>query len=331
MIERPFPKEFVEAVEAIAPDDPHFVWHDLITRSDSESFERLAEAGYSRSVVEAFLNRLTDLGVDRLVMLSTVYGEFYSLVRYLLQYHGGKEAFEKALSLIASVDADERVLGAEILMRKTGKDNFPETRKILLERLSTETDSVVLEVLACCVMHHEIDDCLDLIMPLTRHRNERVRQAAGLALGVQRSVYAIEGLADLCLDSCDDVRNWAVFTLKQVVQRYLEEGSLDMVPEPREIFYGLLIDPHEEVRTEALAGLALYKDNRALPYIEAGLQERPVLSLVLDAAGYMEHEELGDLIECLGEDDVWCSAALDSTREIYGLSTVECDEEMPQK
>ncbi len=106
-----------------------------------------------------------------------------------------------------------------------------------------------------------------------------VRQAAGLALGVQRSVYAIEGLADLCLDPCDEVRNWSVFTLKQVVQRYIDEDSLDMVPEPREIFYGLL----------------------------------------------------SDLIECLGEDDVWCSAALDSTREIYGLSTVESEEEMPQK
>lgn len=323
MIERPFPKEFAEAVEAIAPDDSHFVWHDLISKSDSGSYERLAEAGYSRTVVEAYLNRLTDLSVDRLVMLSTVYGEYYSLVRYLLQYHGGKEAFEKALSLIASVDADERVLGAEILMRKTGKDNISETRKVLLDRLAKETDSVVLEVLACCVMHHEIEDCLDLIMPLTKHRNERVRQAAGLALGVQRSIYAIEGLADLCLDPCDEVRNWSVFTLKQVVQRYIDEDSLDMVPEPREIFYSLLIDPHEEVRAEALAGLALYQDQRALPYIEAGLKERPVLSLVLDAAGYMEQGELACLIEGLKEDDVLCSAALNATREIYGFSPIE--------
>lgn len=331
MIERPFPKEFVEAVEAIAPDDPHFVWHDLNCNSESPYLERLAELGYPRETTLEYLDRLKTLGVDRLVMLSAVFSEFYSVVRYLLQYHGGREAFEKALVLLESVDADERVLGAEILMRKTGKESPGRSQEVLLKRLAIETDSVVLEVLACCVMHHEIEDCLDLIMPLTKHRNERVRQAAGLALGVQRSVYAIEGLADLCLDSCDDVRNWSVFTLKQVVQRYLDEDSLDMVPEPREIFYGLLIDPHEEVRAEALAGLAIYKDNRALPYIEAGLKERPVLSLVLDAAGYMEHDQLSDLIECLGDDDVWCSAALDSTREIYGLSIVESDEEMPQK
>ncbi|MEZ4536535.1 MAG: hypothetical protein R3D26_16285 [Cyanobacteriota/Melainabacteria group bacterium] len=319
MIERPFPKEFLEAVEAFAPDDPHYLWHDLIAKSDSDALAKLASAGYPGEVVEAYLNNLTDLSVDRLVMLSTVYGEFYSVVRYLLQYHGGKEAFEKALVLLESVDADERELGAEILMRQTGKDYPQKTKAVLIQRLSTGTDSVVLEVLACCIMHHEIDDCLKLLMPLTKHQNHRVRQAVAMALGVQSSIYAIEGLANLCLDQSADVRNWSVFTLKQVVQSYLEEDKLDMVPEPREIFYALLTDPDEEVRAEALAGLALYKDPRALPCIEAGLKERPVSALVLDAAGYMEHEALADIVEGLKEDDVWSSPALDAAREIYGF------------
>ena len=120
-----------------------------------------------------------------------------------------------------------------------------------------------------------------------------------------------ETLLLLSSDTDRDVRNWATFGL----------GSLSEAdtPEIREALSNRLADDDEEVRGEAMLGLAIRGDVRVVPLILAELEGDEVSSLTVQAAAempdrsYLPHLE--ELREANPED------------EGIGLAVERCREE----
>jgi HEAT repeat protein len=77
-------------------------------------------------------------------------------------------------------------------------------------------------------------------------------------------------------DKDADVRDWATFGLGSL-------SDLDS-PEIREAFAIAINDTSEDVKQEALVGMARRRDHRALPYLFACLQRPQVDDLTIEAA-----------------------------------------------
>jgi HEAT repeat protein len=112
------------------------------------------------------------------------------------------------------------------------------------------------------------------------HPDPDVRFAVSCALGnFPDHPVAATTLIELTRDVDDDVRNWATFAIGTL-------SKLDSL-ELREALVSGLSDPYEDVKEEAISGLARLKDRRVLPALLSALGESPVAETMIDAARNM--------------------------------------------
>ena len=90
---------------------------------------------------------------------------------------------------------------------------------------------------------------------------------------------AVQTLLPLTLDVDDDVRDWATFGIGAL-------GKLDS-PEIRDALVSRLNDSFEDVRQEAMVGLARMKDQRVLSSLLFALEQPTVVGILIDAANEM--------------------------------------------
>lgn len=95
---------------------------------------------------------------------------------------------------------------------------------------------------------------------------------------------AVAWLIGLSADPDDDVRDWATFALGSQI-------DLD-TPKLRDALAARLDDPDDDVRAEAMVGLARRKDRRVVPALLRELENDCIGSLVLEAAELIEAPEL---------------------------------------
>lgn len=101
--------------------------------------------------------------------------------------------------------------------------------------------------------HRRDLDALGPLVALSAHASRSVRLGVAFGLCFREDERAADALVQLAGDSDDDVRNWATFGLAQM--------ALD-TPSIRDRLWRNTQDPFEEVRDEALAGLANRGDPR---------------------------------------------------------------------
>lgn len=143
---------------------------------------------------------------------------------------------------------------------------------------------------------HAVGADLAAVLVLAGHPDPAVRQAVGATLPlitdlVEPSLDAVAAVIALTADPDPRVRDWACFALAQ------QWNTLD-TPQLRQALAARLDDVDEQTRREALMGLALRRDPRALPYVRAALS-RPngqVWLLELMAAGALGVVGLHDLV-----------------------------------
>src|SRR5262249_35911230 len=111
---------------------------------------------------------------------------------------------------------------------------------------------------------------------LTSHASADVRAALAYALGRRGDPVSLATLITLSRDEDKDTRDWATFGL----------GSLCDVatPQIRDALAARLGDSDEEVRGEAMLGLAKRRDERAVAAILRELSNDDVLTLAVEAA-----------------------------------------------
>ena len=192
------------------------------------------------------------------------------------------DVFEAAKQLLREHDQRARMLAADILGRLVIADQSQRMRvsQTLRGALATERDSGPVASMVAALGHVGDPATLDLVYPLAAHTCAEVRLAVAFAvatlslqpLGPQSRLALIR----LSRDDNSEVRDWATHAL----------GTLSDVdgPDVRAALLARADDDCHEARAEALFGLAVRRDPRAVPHLIRALQSPHVRGLEVDAA-----------------------------------------------
>lgn len=191
--------------------------------------------------------------------------------------------FETSVELCSSQDAISRAVGADILAQLGAGERaaafpFADESEGRLVALLTDPEPVVAASALYALGHLERGTPSELA-GLAKHASEDVRCALASALGGRDDVVSIAALIELCGDIDRDTRSWATFAL----------GSLSEADSPalRDALAARLSDADDEVRGEAILGLARRADDRVLHPLERELSEHEVMRLAIEAAEAM--------------------------------------------
>jgi HEAT repeat protein len=238
-----------------------------------------------------------------------------------LQRRGTREVLEAAARLLESPLPRARRRGADLLGQLgLPERTFPEECvRLLLDVLRRESEPSVLQAVAVALGHLRAARAVPELVKLKGHASEEVRFGVVHGLAGQELPEALAALIELSADSSEDVRNWATFEL----------GSMTEVdtPELREALLRRLTDGNEEVRGEALVGLARRKDARVLEPLMTALRAPTVMVLVVEAAQALEDRRLYPLLLQLrdkeGEADAYFRSVLDDAIRGYASPPTE--------
>jgi methionyl-tRNA formyltransferase len=209
-----------------------------------------------------------------------------------LAYRGDEEVLFKARSMAEDEDPRERAIAAYVLGQLgTPVRTFPGESAAALEAMAArEQDPDVLETIVHGFGHLGEPYGLDALVELAAHPEVRVREAAAIALAGRQAPLATDTLIRLSRDERSEVRDWATFALGML-------AAQDTV-ELREALAARLADGDPETRLEAVHGLALRGDTRAV---------EPALELLAEAA--------------TGDDDLWRRMELRETAQRLAAQT----------
>lgn len=126
---------------------------------------------------------------------------------------------------------------------------------------------------------------------LAIHPSADVRCALAFALGGRNDHASVETLIALSADEDNETRDWATFALGALS----EEDS----PAVRDVLAARLTDVDDDVRGEAIAGLARRQDERAVAPVLRELREPNVMALAIEAAYAMPRPEFVPHLEAL--------------------------------
>ena len=196
-----------------------------------------------------------------------------------------RETFDAAVALIASGVMAERELGVEILCALGDSETDSvrpfreETVVLLLDLLTREREPRVLESLGYAFGHLDEPRGVAPRSALAGHPEARVREGVIGGLLRHEDDRAVAALIELSADETEDVRDWATFGLGTQIS--LDTAAI------RAALAARLDDPHDDTREEAMYGLAMRLDARAIPvlldFLEEG--EGPMLDSALLVLG----------------------------------------------
>ena len=204
---------------------------------------------------------------------------------------GTREVFERSAAWCKSAYSLERARGADILAQvgKTAEHRsnmFPEeSYAVVTQMLREETEVQPLSSAIHALGHLNNPEAIPLVVRFCEHAAADVRFSVACALGsFANDPQAVQSLIALTRDADDDVRDWAVFGLGNL-------GDGDSV-EIRDALFSRLSDSNENVREEAMVGLAKRRDTRVLPVLIAALNQSELVkpsatTLTIDAAEAM--------------------------------------------
>jgi HEAT repeat protein len=201
-----------------------------------------------------------------------------------LHRRNDEDAFHTAVALLDSDEPQRRELAADILAQLgAGKDARPYARpaaELLIQRIEHETHPEVLQAMATAFQHLGDARCIPVLHSLRDHPSEDVRYGVVFGLLGHEDDLAVQALIELSRDPDEDVRDWATFGLGAQIER--DDAQV------RDALVARLEDPHDDTRAEAISGLAVRGDERAIPSLLAELDD----STDLDDLSTLEGEAL---------------------------------------
>jgi HEAT repeat protein len=210
-----------------------------------------------------------------------------------LHWQATRGTFDLAVRLCTSANASERILGADLL-GQLGTPTLPfqkESVPFLIEMLQTERDASVLNAVAVALGHLHGAIAIEPLADLKAHPDNGVRFGIVFGLLGYENDVAISALVELSRDTDADVRNWATFGLGTQV-----EADTPLI---RDTLAERLDDSDKETRIEAITGLSIRHDERALPPLLAELSSEDVWLSAIDAAGELADPRLCAVLERL--------------------------------
>jgi HEAT repeat protein len=204
-----------------------------------------------------------------------------------LHFRAGRGVFEEAVGLCSSPDPIVRAVGADILAQlgvREGVAEYPfadESVPTLVSLLGDTEPHVTMSALYA-LGHLRKGEPLQLAR-LANHPSEDIRCALAYALGGRTDDVSIDTEIRLSEDRDVDARNWATFAIGALLE-------LDS-PAIRGALAARLTDADDEVRGEAIGGLAKRQDERAVGAILRELEQPDVMTLAIEAAEAMPRRE----------------------------------------
>ena len=183
-----------------------------------------------------------------------------------MQMRGSSETLAMVHRLAASPSWRRRSLGlyiaSQLRQRRTHSSvefGLAATQELLLAGLQDQKDEVVCAAVSG-LGHRPHPAALTRLVGLATHPNASIRCNVAISLGRDSEQSAVDALLRLASDTDDRVRDWATFGLG-TLQQHAD------TPEIREALWKNLHDRDEEVRGEALVGLAERRDPRAINHL----------------------------------------------------------------
>jgi len=209
-------------------------------------------------------------------------GSHDSLMRFTaakeLQIRGEEKTYHLAKNLCNSSNKMMREVGAFIL-GQLGTPALPfltQSIPILSTLLINDLSAEVRACAASSLGHLASSNSFDVLASCIRDDNSKVRENIAFALGCLRDERGIPSLLTLAEDVDPNVRNWAVFSIRNV-----GSGS----PVVRDKFAQMLNDPSQEVRREIIISLAEWQDLRVFASLQEELNCENVFFDLIEAAG----------------------------------------------
>lgn len=207
------------------------------------------------------------------------------------------DVLEEASTLIKGDPERGRTLAADILGRLVGVE--PNSRGaalgLLLAAIAVECAPSTTASIVAALGHVGDPGTLGKVFPLADDPNAEVRLAVAFTVATispqPLSPEARVALIRLSRDSDPEVRDWATFGL----------GTLTDVdgPDVRAALLERAEDVHHGARAEALYGLAVRRDPRAVPHLIRALQSPLVGGLEVDAAAVAADPRLLPALQAL--------------------------------
>ena len=205
--------------------------------------------------------------------------EYWDVVR-LLHRRPERAVFERAVACCTAPTAVERLVGADVLaqigpVEPGGSRPFThDTVPVLRGLLGDHSDAVVAAALHA-LGHHQYLSIED-VRPFVHHSSQAVREALAHALTGHDESDAIALLLELMTDADDTVRDWATFAIGS-------QCGADGL-HVRHALTERLADSSEEIRGEAMVGLARRRDASVVDDVARALNSPMPGQLVFDAA-----------------------------------------------
>lgn len=206
---------------------------------------------------------------------------------------------KRTLGMLIASQLQKRTKGAPLASEEYA---VPETQDLLLNGLQDGDDGVI-EAAISGFGHRPHPLALPCLIKFSSNPNQRIRYSVAFALGKYAEDDAIETLLQLMRDESAEVRDWATFAI----------GTLHVIDTPaiRDALWENLTDPDEDVKGEALEGLAARRDERAIPVLLSRLSTDS-LGYELDAAKQMASPLLLDRLVAIRD-----AITIDENLETY--------------
>jgi len=167
----------------------------------------------------------------------------------LIHYRRSSEEFALGVEYSNSKDPFDRATGADILGQLGWTDQaFLEDSVSTLIPLLKDPDPYVIYCAAVALGHRSDPKAIPYLIDASKHKDSQVRYGVVIGLLTHEAPEAVDTLITMSRDSEADVRNWAIFGLGSQI-------DID-TPELRKALFDGLNDPDDEVRGEAMVGLA---------------------------------------------------------------------------
>ena len=207
---------------------------------------------------------------------------------------------EEVWTLVAPLALHEDVRLAQLVpdvLRLLGREAQPlatRTLELFARMLMREPPAALLACIAnACVDFHD-PAVVTMLAPHAGHADEAVREAVLHAVRRSSHPEAIAALIALSRDAVDELREWATFALGS--QLPLVDSA-----ELRDALAARLTDAHEATRDEAMIGLGLRSDARALGPLRAQLERGFVGVALFEAARALAAPQLQASLQALVE------------------------------
>lgn len=234
--------------------------------------------------IEKFRNKSTKQLIE-LACNPKLRGRSYWKIIVELHKRGSKSEFNAAKNLAISPDPVCREVAADMLGQLGFiKQKFRQRSIKLLIKLLDDAEPDVIASAATALGHRSAREALPSLCKLRTHRKKSVRFGVVFGLLGQEDWEAVKALIDLSKDKTEDVRNWATFGLGSQIE-------LDS-PEIRKALEARIHDKNQEIRGEALMGLATRKHPNIVCLLKKALLEKRPITLYLEAAETLEDPSL---------------------------------------